>query len=220
MADTPFIKYGLSNDAKRLYFSEPKAARKIPRTVQAGYGILVHGLLMALNTSAAGNKGKLVPYDPDAVTGAEVAPCRAYLVADSGTANKTIEITLEDSYKFAIGDDVILNDDTTTAENLGAITDIDRTTYPHKAVITVTTNIGGTAFTTARFAYITVEGAETAVGVLEKSVDTLSGEGCLAANTTLILGNAVLYAGVVANADAAGLTDIGANTVSQFINIP
>lgn len=218
MADTPFIKYGLSSDAKRLYFSEPKAARKIPRTVQAGYGILPHGLIMGLNTSAAGNKGKLVPYDPAAVTGNEFAPCRAYLIADSGTANNTVEVSLADSYKFAIGDDVILNDSTVTAENLGAITSIVRNSF--KAVITVTANIGATAFTTAHFAYITVEGANTAVGILEKSVDTLSGEDALDANTTMILGNAVLYAGVIPNIDAAAATALKANVVSQFLNIP
>ena len=219
MADTPFIKYGLSQDAKRMYFSEPKAARKIPQTVQAGYGILTHGLVMAVNTSAASpNKGKLVPYDPVAVTGNEIAPCRAYLIADSGASNNTVEVTLADSYKFAVGDDLVINDDTTAAENLGAITDISRNSF--KAVITVTTNIGSTSFTTARHAYVAVEGASTPVGILEKSIDTLSGEDALDANTVLLLGNAVLYAGVVANIDATALTALNASAVSQFINIP
>ena len=220
MADTPFIKYGLSQDAKRLYYSEPSAARKIPRTVVAGHEIVEHGMLMAMNTSAAGNSGKMVPYDMTAVTGVENAPCRAYLVADSGTANKIINVTLKDSYKFVVGDDVMINDDTTAAENLGAIASIDRTTYTHMAVITVTTNIGSTAFTTARFAYITVEGAGVAVGILEKTVDTLASEDALDGNSVLILGNAVLYYGVVTNSDSAGLTEIGATVVSQFLDIP
>lgn len=218
MADTPFIKYGLSQDAKRLYFSEPKAARKIPRTVQAGYGMLTHGMVMALNGSAAGNVSKLVPYDPTSITGAEYAPGRAYLIADSGTANKLLDVTLADSYKFAVGDDIILVDDTTAAENLGAVASIARNNY--MATITVTTNIGTTSFTTARHAYIIVEGADTAVGILEKSVDTLSGEDALDANTTLILGNAVLYGGVITLLDAASLSDLGASEVSQFLNIP
>lgn len=218
MADTPFIKYGLSQDAKRLYFSEPKAARKIPRTVQAGYGMLTHGMVMALNGSAAGNVSKLVPYDPTSITGAEYAPGRAYLIADSGTANKLLDVTLADSYKFAVGDDIILVDDTTAAENLGAVASIARNNY--MATITVTTNIGATSFTTARHAYIIVEGADTAVGILEKSVDTLSGEDALDANTTLILGNAVLYGGVITLLDAASLSDLGASEVSQFLNIP
>lgn len=219
MADTPYISYGLQGDATRLYFSEPKAARKIPRTVKAGYGILVHGLLMAANTSAAAD-GKIIPYNPTAITGAEFAPGRAYLVADSGVANNTVEVTIEDSYKVEVGDDLMLVDDTTAVENLGAITAIDRTTLAHKATITVTTNIGATAFTVARFAFVYIEGADTAIGVLEKSIDTLTGENAKDANTTLILGNAVLYKGVVTNSDSAGLTDLGATEISQYLNIP
>ena len=218
MADTPFIKYGLQEDAKRLYFSEPKAARKIPRTVRSGYGILEHGLVMAVNTSA-GTAGKLIPYNPTAVTGVEIAPGRAYLVADSGAANKLLDVTIEDSYKFKVGDDLMLVDDTTTVENLGAITGIDRTTVKHKATITVTTDIGGTPFTVARFAFVYIGGADAAIGILEKSVDTLTGEDGKDANTVLILGNAVLYKGVV-NTDAAALTDLGASEISQYLNIP
>ena len=219
MADTPYIDYGLQKDATRLYFSEPAAARKIPRTVRSGYGILVHGLLMAANTSAASD-GKIIPYNPAAVTGAEFAPGRAYLVADSGTANKLLDVTIEDSYKYAVGDDLMLVDDTTAGENLGAITAIDRTTYAHKATITVTTNIGATAFTTARFAFVYIEGADTAIGILEKSVDTLTGEDSKDANTVLILGNAVLYKGVITNIDSAARTDLGATEISQYLDIP
>jgi hypothetical protein len=218
MADTPFIKYGLSSDAKRLYFSEQKAARKIPCTISKGFGILEHGIILAKNTSA-GTTGKLIPYNPTTITGVEVAPGRAYLVADSGTVNKLVEVTIADSYKFAVGDDLMLVDDTTAVENLGAIASIDRT-LAHKAIITVAINIGATAFTVARFAFVYVEGADVAIGVLEKSVDTLSGEDAKDANATLILGNAVLYQGVCGNLDAAALTDLSASEISQFINIP
>ncbi len=220
MADTPTIKYGLpSADAKRLYFSEPKAARKIPRTLRAGYGIIEHGTLMAADASAA-SVGKLVPYNPTAVTGAEYAPGRAYIIADSGTANKLVDVTIADSYKFAVGDDLMIVDDTTTAENLGAITAIDRTTLPHKATITVTTNIGGTAFTVARFGFVYVEGGDVALGILEKSVNTGEGVDAVGANAVLVLGNAVMYAGCVRPLDAAAKTDLSAVVVGQYVNIP
>ena len=220
MADTAFIKYGTSKDATRLFYSEPSASRRIPRTVQAGYGILDSGLVMAANASPdSPNLGKMVPYDPAAVTGKEIAPGRAYLVADSGTANNTLEVSIDDAGKFAVGDLVTVKDDTTSAEDLGAITAIDTTTYSHKAIITVTTNIGGTAFTVARFAYITITGATTAVGILGKTVDTLSGQNALDGNSVLILGNALLYSGVC-NTDAGALNDLNASIVSQFLNIP
>ncbi|MCK5862452.1 MAG: hypothetical protein KAH38_08195 [Candidatus Hydrogenedentes bacterium] len=217
MNDTPYIQNGLAADAHRLYYSEPSIARKIPATVRAGLGILEHGTLLAKNTSA-GTDGKLIPYNPTAVTGAEYAPGRAYLVADSGTANKLLDVTLADSYKFAVGDDLMLNDSTTTGENLGAITAIARGAY--KATITVTSNIGATSFTTARFAHVYVEGGDAAVGILEKSVDTGTGVNAKGANTVLLLGNAVLYQDVVRPLDAAAKTDLSAVAIGRFINIP
>jgi len=221
MADTPFIKYGTSSEAKRLFFSEPNASRRLPRTVQAGFGILTHGLIMADNTAAGSpNLGKMVPYDPTAVTGKEEAPGRAYLVEDNTAAGSTVNVTVADSYKFAVGDTIRIKDDTTTAEVLGAITAIDNTTYAHKAEITFTTATGATSFTVARFAYICHADAVNAVGILGKSVDTLTGVDALDGNTVLILGNAILYKGVIVNADATSLTALNAKIVSQFLDMP
>jgi hypothetical protein len=219
MADTPYIKYGVqSPDAKRMYFSEPSAARRIPRTVKGGYGILEHGMLMAENLSVA-TKGKLVPYDMDAVTGTELSPCRAYLLSDVASGATTVEVAVNDSYKFEVGDELVIRDSATTYTGLGAITAIDRAAYPHKVVITVAT-AAGAAFTTAQHGYVAIKGVDVAVGILDKSVDTYVGADAKDANTVLLLGNAVLYAGVVTNQDSAGLNDINASAVSQFLNIP
>jgi len=217
--DIPSIVIGGQEDYKRLYYSDPNAARKVPVTTMAGYGILKMGTAMAKNDSAAGGVGKLIPYEPTTVTGAEIAPARAYLVQDSGTTATVLYVTLNDSYKFAVGDDVYIHDDTTTAENLGAITGIDRTTYTHMAAITVTTATGGTSFTTARFAYIYVEGAATCVGILEKSIDTGTGVNAKGALATLIRGNAVLYTGMLTNFDAAAITDLSAGSWGQFTDL-
>ena len=223
--DIPQVVHGVQTDYKRLYFSNPQAALKVPVTLMAGYGWIEQGTMLAKNLSAAGKVGMLLPYNPTVWTGAEVHPGRSYLVANSGTTDKYVYVTLDDSYKFNVGDDLIINDDTTAAENLGAITAIDRTSEPHRAKITATANIGGTAFTTARDAYICVEaGTNTnlysdCVGILEKTVHTGTGVNAKGAVATLIWGNCVLYEGMLTNLDSAAKTDISASSFGQYLMI-
>ena len=130
---------------------------------------------------------------------------------------------MDDSYKFSVGDDIVINDDTTSAENLGAITAIDRTTEVQRAKITFTAAIGGTAFTTARYGYVIVEAGDNTnnysdcVGILEKTVDTGPGQYAAGANATLILGNCVLYEGVLSRMDAAAKTDLSASSFGQYL---
>jgi hypothetical protein len=222
--DIPHVLHGVQKDYKRLYYSDHLAALRVPVTLMAGYGVIESGTTLAKNLSAAGNKGKLVPYAPTTFP-ASVEPARAYLVTNSGTTDKFVYVAMDDSYKFAVGDDVIINDDTTAAENVGAITAIDRTSENHRAKITFTTAIGGTAFTTARTAYIIVEAGVSAnnysdcVGILEKSVDTGSGVYAKGAVATLILGNCVLYTGSLTNLDAAAIADISSATFGQYTYI-
>lgn len=229
MPDIPAIIRGAQEDYTVLYYSDPMAALKVPVTIQSGYGTLKKGTILALNKSAAvtGGRDQLVPYNPTTFTGssAENHPGRAYLVANSGTTDTFVYVSMDDSYKFKVGDDLIINDDTTSAENLGAITAIDRTTEGHRAKITATAAIGGTAFTTARKAYVCVEAGDSsnnysdAIGILEKSVDTGTGENAKGAVATMILGNCVLYDGLLTNVDAAAKTDLSASTFGQYIYI-
>ena len=217
--DTPSIVYGGQEDYRRLYYSDPMAARKAQISIMAGYGVLKMGTALAKNGSAAGGIGKMMPYDPTANTGAEITPARAFLVQNSGTTETELYVAIADSYKFAVGDDVYINDDTTTLEQLGAITAIDRTTYSHMAMITVTVATGGQSFTTARFAYLAVQGGDTCVGILEKSVDTGAGVNAQGALATLILGNAVLYTGMLTNFDAAAISDLSAGSFGQYTEL-
>lgn len=223
--DIPAIYHGEQDDIRRLYYSDPMSALKVPVTLQAGYGVLKKGNILAKNVSAAGGKDLLVPYNPTSFTGAEIHPGRAYLVSNTGTADSFVYVTMDDSYKFQVGDDLVINDDTTAAENLGAITAIDRTTYPHMAKISFTTAIGGTAFTTARKAYVCVEAGDNtnnysdAVGILEKSVDTGTGVTAKGALATLVLGNCVMYEGVLFLLDSAAKTDLSASSFGQFLYI-
>ena len=224
MSDAPNIQYGSQTDYGTLYQSKSEASLKLKGTMQAGYGVLKAGQLMARNLSAAGGVGKYVPYNPTLITGAEVAPGRAYLVSNTHATTPVVNVTIEDSYKFEVGDELCIADsslDLTDAENLGAIITIDRTTYTSYAVITATTNIGGVAFNASEYAYVCVEagtdanGYSDCVGVLEISVDTGTGSTAAGALAPVIVSNAILYNGMIVGNDAAARTDIGATVVGN-----
>ena len=218
--DAPSIIYGLQEDYKKLYYSNPEAALKVPITISPGWGVLKMGTVLSKNASAAGRVGQFFPYDPTAtITGAEQAPGRAYLLADTST-NDYVYVSIDDSYMFMVGDDLIVcdSDGEGTAENLGAITAIDRTTYTHMAKITATSSVSDSK-TVAKFGYATPEGYNTAVGILEKSVDTGTGVNAKGALATLILGNCVLYKGMLLNLDSNAQTDLSASTLGQYAYI-
>lgn len=227
--DIPGIIRGTQDDYRALYYSEPMAALKVPVTLQAGYGLLKLGTALSMNKSAltTGGRDLLLPYNPTTFTGSasENHPGRAYIVANTGTTDTFVYVNNDDGYKFQVGDDLIINDDTTAAENLGAITAIDRTSEGHRTKITFTTAIGGTAFTTARLAHVFAEAGISAnnysdcVGILEKSVDCGTGINAKGAVATLILGNCVLYEGLLTNVDAAAKTDISAASFGQYMYI-
>lgn len=213
--DSPRIKRGIqSPDYRVLYYSNPEAALKVPVTVSGGFGVVPAGTLLAKNTSASLlRQGLFVPYDPDTVTGNEFAPGRAYLIANTVSGEASIYVSVDDSYKFEVGDDVVVKDNTTAAQNLGAITAISRSTT--RATITVTT-APTAAFTVARYAYLATEGATTPVGIAEKSVDTGEGDNAWKANLTMILGNCVLYTATLENLDTTAKSALSITVLGQY----
>lgn len=220
--DTPHLVYGVQTDYKRIWYSRPENALIIDVTIQAGYGKLEAGTVLAKNISASTSRaGRYVPYNPTTFTGAENHPGRAYLVAAGANGTALLYVTLDDSYKFAVGDDICIDDNTTSAENLGAITAIDRTTYPHMAVITSTSNIGGTAFTVARKAYCNVEAGASnnysvAVAILAKTVDTGTGVNAQGAVAPIILSNAILYEGTLTNLDSTAKSALSVTSFGLY----
>lgn len=230
MPDIPSIIRGGQDEYKFLYYSDPIAALRVPVTLQSGYGVLKKGTILALNNSAltTGGQGQLLPYNPSTFDGSEYSPGRAYLVANGAASGNVVYVTMDDSYKFKVGDDLIINDDTTTTEDLGAITAIDRTSERQRAKITFTTSIGSTDFTTGRHAHVLVQASAAnaaannwsdAVGILEKSVDTGTGVDAKGAVATLIIGNCVLYEGMLTNLDTKAKTAISATTFGQYVYI-
>jgi len=218
MSDAPNIQYGSQVDYGTLYVSKSEAALKLQGTVQSGYGVLQAGQLVARNVSADGGVGKYVPYNVASFDGTEHSPGRAYLVADSGTV-AYVYVTMDDSYKFAVGDDVIVNSSGKTAENLGAVTAIDRTTERQRAKITATASIAN-SMTTAETAYVSIEAGTAnnysdAVGILEISVDTGTGSTAAGALAPVIVSNAILYNGMLYSNDSTARTALGATLVGN-----
>jgi len=211
--DTPGLVRGAERDYKRLFFSRPEIALIIGVSLRAGYGVLKAGTILTLNGSGT-NDYKYLPYCTTTFSGKE-NPGRAMLVSTTGAADNFVYVTLADSYKFRVTDDLIIADDTTPAEDLGAITEIDRTTWTHMAKITATTNIGGAAFTVARLANVYVQAAaatpwSAAVGILGSSVGCGVGSKARGANANMIVGNAALYKGLLHEYDADALADFTA----------
>lgn len=226
--ETPYLVRGEDGSYKRLFYSSPVNALLRDITIQSGYGVLRAGTPLALNVSAAGNVGKYVPYAQTTPDSSSEVQKSAFLVQDA-VSTTSLYVTMEDSYKFKVGDDVIIYDTTTygtSAENLGAITAIDRTTYKHMAVITVTTSVSGTTFAVSRSACIHVEcgadntnGYSDCAGILANTVDTGTGEKAKGAVAPMILSNAVLYEGCCEGLDAAAKTDISASSNGNLLVI-
>lgn len=224
--DTPHVVRGGQQDYKRLYYSNPDQALKKDISLAAGFGVLPQGIGLAKVTGDGPNKGKFVPYNPTVPSSAVANTGRAYLVSDQG-ASADVYVTMEDSYKFAVGDQIYVGDANTTtsaAEDLGVITAIDRTTYTHMAKITATNAASGGTFTVAQSAYICHKaGADNSntwsdcAGILELAVDTGVGEHAKGGVGTVVFSNAILYNGMLTNIDAAARTDISASVDGQYL---
>lgn len=206
-------------DLRTLFKSRPENAFIKDITIPGGYGVVPAGSVMGIITESTSREGMYVPYVPvdggDIAAGLTNVPGLAFLCVD-GAASTSVTVTMSDSYKFAVGDHLAAADsDTYGASNvdLGIITAIDRTTYSHIAVITVTNNVttditianGGCVFIQSKTAAPYIE----AKGILAGGVDTGEGEHAKGGAGNLILGNAVLYKGALYNYDTEVATDLG-----------
>lgn len=134
-----------------------------------GHAVLVTGLIMAKNMSAGGNTGKVMPYVPDTYDAMTANPYlvagRTFLAADIADGATTLTVPIKDSYRFAAGDEICVDDDgSTTPENLGAIVSIDQTTSSIIATITFTNPVTASAgFDVANSGCCYVNGSKSAL---------------------------------------------------------
>lgn len=210
--------------SKALFHSVRDIALIIDKTIQGGFGVLKAGTILAENDVS----GLCIPYIGTAISDTENVG-RSYVVADVANGT-TCNVTLEDSYKFQVGDNLMLvHSDGASPPDVayhagGAIISIDRTTYASYAVITFTTTTGGAGFTTATFTQAYTAGGtttrfSTAKYILDQDIDTGSGENTVAngANTSIVISNAVLYTASLVNLDAAAISALGVEDGRLFI---
>jgi hypothetical protein len=132
-----------------------------------------------------------------------------------------VYVSLEDSYKFEIGDDLYLdNDDDEGPIAAAAITAIDRTTSTIYADITTTTFSHGN-FTVAKKSYVHVKAGTsgeytTAAYVLDKDIDTGVGSEALGALTSVVASNCILYKNSMINLTAAAISSLGGVVDGRF----
>lgn len=205
---------------KPLFHSVRDIALILDKTVQPGYGVLKAGTMLAKNSVT----GYLTPYITDDHQDDNVG--RSYLTNDIASGADVCYVTLTDAYKFAVGDEIVFVRDNSSSPEYrdgGAITAIDVTTYPNRAEITFTTAIAAVStFSTANGvnAYVKSGSAtkfSTCAYILDKDIDTGSGEFAAGALTSVVLHNAVLYEHALVNKDAQALTDLGAVEDGRFV---
>lgn len=203
-------------DIRALFKSRPEDAFIKDISIPGGYGIVPGGTVMGIITESTNRKGMYVPYVLEGLSaGLTTYPGLAYLTLD-GAANAYVYVTMSDSYKFAVGDHLAAGDSDTdgaSSIDLGIITAIDRTTYSHIALITVTNQVT-TAITVANGGCVWIQTKTAAPfveakGILAGGVDTGEGEHSKGGAGNLVLGNAVLYKGALYGYDDEAATDLG-----------
>lgn len=210
---------------KALFHSVRDIALIIDKTAQAGYGYLKAGTVMAINLSTLGGgaQGKLVPYVPistGVTLGTDSAIGVAPLVQDSIADH--VYVSLEDSYKFEVGDELYADNDSDEGPTSGgAITAIDRTTSTLFADITLTSFAHGN-FTVAKKSYVHVTAGTsgeytTAAYILDADIDTGVGAEAAGALCSVVVSNAILYRYNMINLTAAAITSLGVVDGRLFI---
>lgn len=209
-----------------IYHSDPQFALILGKVLAPGYGVLKAGTVMAVNSSAAGNVRKLIPYVKTPTSVAADDPMKAYASANVADTATAISIPLADSYRFVVGDDIMLSSYVTNAavyHNGGAITAIDRTTTPGIATITFTTAVAVATFTVANGTACYVEAGTTgkyckAKYILDADVDTGYGDSTITdALSSVLVSNAIVKLGLLTNYDSAAETDLGTITDNSFV---
>lgn len=202
---------------KEIYISDPQFALILAKTFAPGYGMLPAGTVMAKNSSAAGNTSKLVPYVATPVDTTKTDTAKVYVSSDVANTATTVNIPLAYSYRFIVGDDLILGSYVTSAavyHNGGAISAIDRTTTPGIATITFTTAVAVATFTVANATHVYCEAGTTgkyckAVYILDQDIDTGTNEYATDALASVVISNALLNSNLLINHDSAAITDLG-----------
>jgi hypothetical protein len=191
----------------------------IDKTIKPGFGALREGTVMSMIYGG----DKLVPY-PTSTRTSGIG--RTFVISDVAAQATTVRVSLKDSYRFAVGDTIILCNNSASGvfEDLGAITAIDRTTYPNIAIITPTTAVANVATHTVANSTSIYHKTKVdspfmvASHIIDKDIDTGEDEGALGGLTSVVLSNAILNYGMLTGIDSAAITALSAvNDNNRFL---
>lgn len=198
---------GMVPGVKALFHSPREIALIKDKTIKPGFGVVKAGTVMAVDTLS----GDLVPCANTLVTQADAG--RVYL-AGSVTAAAIVLVPLAQSYRFAVGDVVVIGDNVPAYTDGGAITAIDRETYPGLAEITFTNNATATMANEANIYHKAGAAGKYSDAVWINDQDVFTGDDAQAAgaNTSVVISNAVLYLNALIGYDAAAATALGGVT--------
>ena len=207
---------GITPGSKALFHSVRDIALIIDKTLKPGYGYLKAGTVMCINTLDA----MLVPY-PEVAFATNLARAKSFLTSDCADAATTLSITNDESYKFVVGDSIVMYDNTSAAENLGAITNIVRGANGIATITFTTATING-PHTVAHLSCIyaktdTAAGFSKATYILDQDINTGYGKDAKGANSSVVVSNAVLYKSSMVNYDTQAGTDLGTISDSRLI---
>jgi len=207
------------DEGDRLFHSKEENAPILPGfSLTPGFGILERGTVIAKNASLAGRTGSVVPYCPSDYTNintdGKLMCGRTFLVSDGVATTSLVRVMPDDAYRFVVGDEIVICDNTTGSEDLGPILSI---TYGRAyAEIAFTNAIGAVSFTTLCYANIHVKcGTATpwmdAVGLLTQTVQTGSGEWAtnVFSVSVVVPGATVVYKDSVRNLDTRAMESLG-----------
>jgi len=226
--DTPYVQRGDQIDRREIFGPcNLGAIIQLPVTIPAGFGYIPAGTVMGAITESTSRAGQYVPYTPQDAAGGLAAALTtlfgaSYLLADPGAAATVLEVTMDDSYRFAVGDHIAILDGDTTAIEGSAITAIDRTTYKDKATIACSAITGSEDVDMVDGACVihqTQTGTpfQNAVGILVGGVNTGIGVNAKGAQGVIVISNAVLNYGALYNLDAGAITDLSAVVSGNYV---
>lgn len=209
----PQIRHAVESKGRdALFHSMREQALILDKTCRAGFGVLPAGTIMMKDAN-----GLLIPY-------ASINDHRSLAITDLPTTTSII-ILADEQYKYAVGEDIILVNDTDGAVDGGAIVSITEADNGLTATIVFTNTLTLTNFTVALNAACYLKSAGTSPGadfmiathILDMDVDTGYGDNAKGGLCSVVLSNAILYKMKMANVDAAALTDLGALDDDPYI---
>jgi hypothetical protein len=203
------VRGGMSAGIRPLFHSRREIALIKDKSLTNGFGLLNQGYV--LGTTEDGRVTP-IPVDDGSVDAVDIA--RTRLVADAVDAASTIVVAEAEACRFAVGDSIIINNDTPAYDDVGKITAISDAVNG-QVTITFDGTVNGSGFTIGNRAALSHKTAAAdpfyaASCLLDKDVDTGTTAGTAAVPCSVVFRNAMVYTVYLTGMSEKSLADLGA----------